>query len=545
MLTALVSSPSCPQAPAGRRRATVTACLAVAGVIALIALHLPAFLCMGLHSDVILWDLCARNVLQGGVHARDAFENNLPGMLWLHLVVRSSLGWRSEVIRLVDFAVVVGAAVLLARGLGRPSVAVRAGLVFVLLAFYFTTSEWCHCQRDTWMLVPALGALALRARQVGRLRGGGGRVVAWAFLEGLLWAGAFWLKPFVAVPALACWLLAARISWHAGGRRVWSDGLGVLAGGGAAGVAGCAWLYYSGAWPAFAEILFDWNREYLAYDVTQDGGWLCFAGFFLRWFPWFLVHLVAVPDSVERLVRAVRRPREQAASRVLLAGLYLGWLAQAFWLQHLFDYVHVPPLLLGLAVLAGRYVDAERPATRRLLVALLAVCVVWGLPALSGRRAALWRECVRQGSTASVRDRLAVLTDVDWQRLDEVTGYLRSRGVRDGELTAFNMPTAALYFDLSVKPASRFIFLQNAYTIFRSRRPQIEAELAASRQRLLVCDLRGFHMGPAEKALEPDGAGSYPWRGRVVFRSGRYVVFRLAGRETAAWIAASVAPTRP
>ena len=44
--------------------------------------------------------------MQGDVLYRDALENNLPGMLWLHVAVRSLLGWSSEVLRLVDLLVV-------------------------------------------------------------------------------------------------------------------------------------------------------------------------------------------------------------------------------------------------------------------------------------------------------------------------------------------------------------------------------------------------------------------------------------------------------
>src|SRR6516225_382371 len=64
---------------------------------AVLVVNTPAFLCMGLDPDVSQWDQCARTVQQGGVLYRDAVENNLPGMLWVHILVRSLLGWRSEV----------------------------------------------------------------------------------------------------------------------------------------------------------------------------------------------------------------------------------------------------------------------------------------------------------------------------------------------------------------------------------------------------------------------------------------------------------------
>src|SRR5262249_34043403 len=67
-------------------------------LVLILYINLPAFLCMGLDPDVSQWDLCARTVLEGGVLYQDAVENNLPGMLWLHVLIRSLLGWRPEVL---------------------------------------------------------------------------------------------------------------------------------------------------------------------------------------------------------------------------------------------------------------------------------------------------------------------------------------------------------------------------------------------------------------------------------------------------------------
>src|SRR5205809_7999245 len=72
----------------------------------LLAVCLPLFLCMPPETDITFYDLSARNILRGGVHYRDAFDTNLPGMVWLHAVVRATLGWSSESLRAVDFAVV-------------------------------------------------------------------------------------------------------------------------------------------------------------------------------------------------------------------------------------------------------------------------------------------------------------------------------------------------------------------------------------------------------------------------------------------------------
>ena len=209
--------------------------------------------------------------------------------------------------------------------------------------------------------LPALAALSLRWRQVSRLACPHTRcraIVTAAFVEGFVWAVAFWIKPFVAVPALLCWLLSARLAWTANRWRLALDGAAVLAGGLAAGAAGCAWLVGTGAWPAFAEIMFVWNREYLAYDITEGHWWLSWMAFVYRFVPWVLVHVVAVPMALSQVYRAATGHLEGRA-RPLLAGLYLGWLLQSVCLQHLFDYVQTPAILLGLIVVASWCVARE------------------------------------------------------------------------------------------------------------------------------------------------------------------------------------------
>src|SRR5438874_12446013 len=69
------------------------------------------------------------------------------------------------------------------------------------------------------MWLPALVALRLRGRQADRLasrHATNSALAGWAFVEGMVWAAAFWIKPFVAVPAVACWLLTARYARRVG-----------------------------------------------------------------------------------------------------------------------------------------------------------------------------------------------------------------------------------------------------------------------------------------------------------------------------------------
>ena len=355
--------------PHSRTGSSVPLVVAWGVLLALVAVNLPGFVCMGLDSDILMYDLCARRVLAGDVHYRDLLETNFPGIVWAHMVVRSLAGWRPEVLRAADLAIVVMSVWLLTRWLPRGGPAWgRVATAVALLAFYLSTSEWCHVQRDIWMLLPALVALHLRSRQAERLNRSEGRLVGWAALEGALWAAACWIKPFVAVPALVVWLVSAREGWRpAGWRRLATDFAGMLVGGLAVGAAGVGWLVWTGAWPAFYEVMFVWNREYFTHNVHGADSKMAPVWFAVRFFPWILIHLFAVPLAVA----AVWRPGKPVPP--LLAACYLGWLLQAVVLQHLFDYVHVPPLLLGLTVLAADALGRLRNGGGRPVLAFLVV----------------------------------------------------------------------------------------------------------------------------------------------------------------------------
>jgi hypothetical protein len=246
-----------------------------------------------------------------------------------------------------------------------------------------------------------------------------------------------------------------------------------------------------------------------------------------RFFPWILVHLLAVPVALRTIWRAGADP-----ARILLSGFYLGWLIQSFCLQHLFDYVNTPGVLLGLTLVASWSVDCG-PMTRRLLLIVLFACLVTRFPALCVNRLAVWDECVRNGSTPALRDRLTLLTKANWSDLERVKDYLRDQDIRDGELTCLHMPTIALYGDLGVRSATRFQFVQNFVVSLPRQRQTVYDELAASPQRFLVCDLQGYGMEHFRTALDE---GRYSGQERIVFRSGRYVVLRLNGAETPRWL---------
>jgi hypothetical protein len=520
------------------------------GVGLLLTAVLPLFLCLPLWADVTHYDLCARNLLSGGVPYRDIADINLPGMVWVHAAVRSLVGWRSEALRAVDFFVVSALVALLIGWLrsAGASRAARAWTVLALYAFYFSLTEWCHCQRDVWMLLPALIALHLRRRQLDRLvlpNPSAALVAAWSLLEGVVWSLAIWIKPFVLLACVGCWLAATLLRKHAPRKRLWADSGGMLAGGFLAAGVGCAWLWQAGALPYLWHIFLTWNREYHAHSLS---GWARTRLLYRALTPWCWIHFVAVPFAVIVVGRALtagdRAAHERAAKiQVLLAVFYLSWLAQAVYIQQPFDYVLAPAAVIAIALMAGHNWLPELPLLRWCVMAVFAISVIYRYPLLHEGRLGLWAQCWREGSTARLRDRLRLVRGANspgWTELEQVAQELRRRQVRDGELTCFNNSPQPLYLDLGVRPSTPFLHLGTILMFFPSHEQEIRQSLQASRQRYAVSDLLAAGLSPAQAALvnKPDALPSefpvslqnvFPWSEPVIFRAGRYLIHAVHG----------------
>jgi hypothetical protein len=535
-------------------------------VLALLGLvGLPPFLRMPLGNDTVHYDLCARTVLRGGILYQDLFDTNLPGIVWWHLALRSLAGWSSEAMRLADLAIVSAIICLLSRwprqsGRRRiPGVWVAA----LLGAFYFSTSEFCHAQRDVWMLLPALAAVSLRRLRIADCRlpmadsrrgvpllQSAIRNPQSAMLEGLCWGLAVWIKPFVLLPALLCWAVTVAPACRPSFRRTrWLllDLAGVLGGGLLAGCLGCIWLWRSGAWYPFWDVSLSWNGEYYRWGDGYGLGMRTLL-LFILFTPWSAVHLLALPVAIAAIWPGLRRRPETAcdpAARGLLGALYLGWVVQAHYIQHGFVYQHVPGVLLGLALVAGWDFPWARSRVGLTLLALFACLAAVQHPLLRPGRLALWHRCLVEKSGPELRDRLALTDSTDWQDLGRVAEYLRAQGVRDGEVTCFGYLTVHLYDQLGVAPSTRFTLFNLFLNFFPNHAREIRDELAASRQRFVVTDVREYltrtvtgEQAVAERpgaplALPPDFpaalARHYPWSEPVVFRAGRYLVHRAAG----------------
>lgn len=362
-------------------------------VLAALLLGLPLYLRSPLWCDITLYDLAARNLLSGGIHYRDLFDTNLPGFVWLLTGIRWLFGPSALVVRLADLTIVLAVVALIDR-LAKWGGATPASRWWALagMAFLYPFAvEMVHAQRDTWMALPALAAVALRLR---RLRGNGeidavppclsdsiGRAFRQSALEGALWGLAVWLKPHIVLMAAGVWLFSFRrlLSGHA--RPWWSlaaDFVGNILGGLTIGACGVAWLIGSGAWPYFWTIATVWNPEYtklarleIDYRIDQE----------LYWFPpWSIWLIPTVPLALLSIVDACpwagrstsKAMRPGPVGRILpgwlwdrqasedgrfvrgtLAGLYLVWVIQAFLIQRGFMYAHMPETLLMLGLWAA------------------------------------------------------------------------------------------------------------------------------------------------------------------------------------------------
>jgi hypothetical protein len=537
-----------PSANAGSPRRCWSELLAGVVLAALLIFNVPLFLCMPLWQDVTLYDICARNVLNGGTPYRDVFDNNLPGIVWLHVAIRSLLGWRSEAIRLADLLFLSGSLVLLAHWLklvGRSGAVVGWTLV-VMFTFYFSTSEFCHCQRDPWALLPMLAGLYLRSRQLSRLTAPAAslsRLAAWALAEGLCWGAAVWIKPQFFVAAFICWLVSALQAMRQAPmacRRLLADASGLLGGGLIAGSLGFGWLEGTGAWPYFVDIMLHWNWEYLPHVAPE-----AYVGLFLtKLFPWGLVHFLAVPLALVTIFWGLTPLRGMDADklailrfRALLAALYVGWLLQVILLQHGFDYQLVPPVLLALALLAGAGPSGGH-VRWAVLAGFLGTAAVLH-PMFHARRATAWPRCLREGSTPQVRDRLALTGAVTWTDLKRAEDYLESLHLQQGELTCYDWRTNALYSDLGLRPSTRFINIDSLLGFYTGHRATIRRALIDSRQRYVVTDLAMKGIREQDLKVGPDGpldlpAGFpsglrdlFPYYEPIVFRSNRYAVHRV------------------
>ena len=584
--------------------------------LATLVVAVPLFLRTPPWCDITLYQMAARNILHGGVHYQDLFDTNLPGFVWVVTALYWLFGPSAVAVRAVDLFVVTGIVLLIDRlaKWGGASLASRWWALAGAALIYPFTVEMAHAQRDTWMALPALTAAVLRLR-----RGGGTSPLRAAFAGGVRWGAAGWMKPHIVLMAAAVWLVSVRRlsgeyprPWRAAGL----DLLGNVLGGVAVGIPGILWLIQTGAWGPFLEVFTHWNPKYL--EVAQleledrsklEPFWFppWSLGLFVtvplaflsvidaapwssrrdaanparpgpvgRWLPWWLWDQFADADS--RFVRGVT------------GALYLVWVAQSFYIQRGFQYVHVaetllmlgiwashrwawvPVALLYLGATSGLWVAADyNPGLREELEGISTKARERYLPRHPLTRAdrlALWPQCLRADLTDAERyelwDRLRLHppheASISWAELAEVADFLRSQGVTDGEAVAWFDSPHAVYLMLDTDPPVRYMHVFTALTISTMGvesdfvNSPVMKELADAhnrrRVRFVINDLewpalwvaddprkREAVLGPA--AYPPDDLlpacnphpTLFPFNQPTVFRTrngtGRYVVHRL------------------
>jgi hypothetical protein len=511
---------------------------------------IPLFVRMPLCCDVIFFDVCARDLLDGGLLYRDIAIVGPPTTCLLHGAARAIVGWSMEAIHGVDLLIVSSIVALLAGrllpGLSGWSRTGCVGFAAVLFLFYFSTSEWCHAQPDVWMLLPAVGALCLRCRQVDAVLSGASvrDLAKRSLFEGALWGVSFSMKPFAGLAALACLALTAAVAWRAGGparKRLALDAGGVLLGGLVVGVALLAWLGLSGNWPYFAEAQRT-APDFQEYYARAAGWDSRVTKLFTRLWPWNLVNALALPLALVILVRVLTtRPAEALRrqplllAQAMLAACYLAWFTQANFVQHQFDYHLVSPILLGLTLLASQeWLFRPRFVRFAVLPGVLAWFVVVH-PLSQFERLSAWPRCWKGGSP-ELRERLGSLEKdagflSTWTDLDRVAQFLKKSGVRDGELTCLSNSSLALYSELRLRPSNRYVMLSTWAAYLPQRYAQIQEEVRAGPQKYIVIDLEEnlsipHAQAPRIQELPAAIFRSYPWNQPLLFRAGRYVVLR-------------------
>ncbi len=408
-------------------------------------------------------------------------------------------------------------------------------------------------------------------------------------LEGFIWGAAVWIKPHVVIPAFSLWLASAiLIARKESGRRILFDLAGLLVGGLVAGVAGLAWIVGTGAWPYFREVFVEWNPNYMADVFVEMGERAIYTFEVFR--PWGLLHNVAIPLAVLALWEGrlfSRRPGNPrrvwgspwlyapaetevvASARLLLAVMYLGWLIQGVVFQRGFEYVQVPIIFLGMGVIAThRWAFGSMYLLWFVFLGVLLNCTSLvppeqhpgpGFPAIRLEHyyplthpgsMKLWTRCWREGSTPEMRDRVGTYIDVhcgvNWERLDDVAKFLRTvePPLGPGELNCWNDSTHSLYLSLDLEPATRYMHFGTVFAIPSKDdwvKKRIAKDVRESHQRYVVADLarmvwdRALVQAPGADGdplkLPPWFADSertkFPWNQKLVFRSGRYVVFQV------------------
>ncbi len=250
--------------------------------------------------------------------------------------------------------------------------------------------------------------------------------------------------------------------------------------------------------------------------------------------------------AIRCIAWAIRSKEQDSArqSQALLAACYLGWTGQAFFLQHLFDYIHTAPIVLAVLVVAVPiHHHFMRNDCKALVIGFTGIAVAVS-PLATVQRASLWRTCVMTSSNPRLYDELKVLQNPHWEDLDRIAHFLAKQNPAQKEVCCFNSDLVSLYNRLDFFPPTRIVYVQEILVYFPDRREALLEELQKTPHRFVVTDLVSTQLTAEqiERLLSPKyqlslqkpGAKRrpYPWGYPIVFRSGNCLVHQVTGTNT-------------
>lgn len=239
----------------------------------------------------------------------------------------------------------------------------------------------------------------------------------------------------------------------------------------------------------------------------------------------------------------------------LLRSLYLGWIIQAFALQQLFDYMHVPCVMLALAVCvqagAGALKNSWQAATTAtgstvsmrsmivpVTVAFAALCLLHS-PVSCWDRQRHWlasvKACAGSPPSSQIKDDIAIGPLPRWAELRPMLETLQGMTIPDGSVMAYSVHTIHLYPGLQVHPPTRFVFLDALARCFPRRRPEMVAALENSGIRYVISDRMedGWERDLSGNFILPDAIREhsdtmfFPYNQTPVYRSDGYELFEV------------------
>jgi hypothetical protein len=566
-------------------------------LLAVLVSQVPLFMQEGLTPDAINFDMQARCALEGGVLYRDLSELNFPGMTWCHMLLRSTWGWSPYVLRSADLIVMLLNGFLLSilatANLSVPTAirwALRGYFLLSVTVFYFGTSEWCHCQRDPWMLLPCLGALFLRwhvwslkvappvdgtitRHKILMVDSNFSLIAIYTFgiAEGLLWGIAFWMKPYVAIPALSLILITGLQQQHP--QRYQAHTICVIIGGALIGTIGSAWMIYTGAWSHFWETLRTINPQYLASSSKRSTLGI-YLGHTQRFWPYILFHLSAIYFTTKQFLRLIHAisnteiplPKALPASMEyrLLGAFYFGWLIQSFGMQQVFDYVHVSGIFIAMAITwqgwwewiiphalqtnsSSETLSNTDDDTVQLFITyritslnlglVVAMFVLEPSAVVQWRRLKHWQECVSTPApdllAPETRDDLRIWPFPRWVEFEPLLRFLEDKQLKDRSVLVYSGNMMPVYPRLNLHAPAKYLYPDVGARLFPGMRDTFLNAYQESPMMYIVCDIREdgwtgddpqglFKL--SDVGLTPDTV-FFPYNQEPVFRSGGYLVF--------------------